>query len=245
MIRIAICDDEKEDRERIYNFLKSYQSEKSAEYDIRLYEYGEQLLKSGFEPDIVFLDIVMNEMDGIQTGVEIRRKRSDVIIIYITFLNEKMALALNQVHSYGYLVKPVVREELFQILSDAVAQVKRNLKMDTVKFLSENNTLIELSVKDIYYFEYCSRKIKIVARDKTYFYIKEKIGNIAEKMEKYGFFMSHQSFVVNLYYVDRISSQLLYMKNGDKVYLAQKRASAIRRKLIQTAKESINDGGSK
>ena len=64
-------------------------------------------------------------------------------------------------------------------------------------------------------------------------------------MKPYGFAMSHQSFVVNLYYVDKISNQMLIMKNGDKVYLAQKRASALRKQLMQIAKESINRGGSK
>ena len=55
--------------------------------------------------------------------------------------------------------------------------------------------------------------------------------------------MSHQSFVVNLYYVDKITSQTLIMKNGDTVYLAQKRASAVRKKLMQLVKETIENGG--
>ena len=64
-------------------------------------------------------------------------------------------------------------------------------------------------------------------------------------MDKYGFAMSHQSFVVNLYYVDKITLQTLLMRNGDEVSLAQKRASSFRKRLMKIAKESMNNGGCK
>ena len=57
--------------------------------------------------------------------------------------------------------------------------------------------------------------------------------------------MCHQSFVVNLYQVELIEGQMLLLKNGDKIYLAQKRASGIRKQLMQIAKNTMKDGGSK
>ncbi len=51
--------------------------------------------------------------------------------------------------------------------------------------------------------------------------LKEKIGEIAERMRRYSFEMSHQSFVVNLYEVKEIKGQMLLMKNGEMVCLAQ------------------------
>ena len=83
-------------------------------------------------------------------------------------------------------------------MSDAVEQVKRSNNVPYVTFLSENKAVINLAVTDIYYFEYCNRKNKIVAKDKTYTCIQEKISDIAEKMQPYGFAVSHQSFGVNL-----------------------------------------------
>lgn len=150
-----------------------------------------------------------------------------------------MTAALNQIHSFGYLVKPIYECEFNSILSDAITEIDQSSKSDIVVFLSDSHTLIELNARDIYFFEYFNRKIKIVTKDRTYICIKEKINNIADRMQKYGFAMSHQSFVVNLYHVDKISSQMLIMKNGEKVYLAQKRAAAFKRKLMQIAKESV------
>ena len=57
--------------------------------------------------------------------------------------------------------------------------------------------------------------------------------------------MSHQSFVINLYHVDQFVKQGLLMKNGDVVYLAQKRASMLRKELKQLVKETLENGGCK
>lgn len=245
MIRIAICDDEKRDRENLLGLLRECENAKVESFCINMYESGEQFLEDGFKPDILFLDIIMDEKDGIQIGAEIRKWNTNIVIIYVTNISERMAAAINQIHSYGYLMKPIVKEELRQVLAEAVKLVQCSSKIKYEKFLSEENTIIKLPVEDIYYFEYFNRKIKIVARDKTYICIKEKISGIANRMEQYGFVMSHQSFVVNLYHIDKISSQLLIMKNGATVYLAQKRAATLRKQLMKIAKESANNGGSK
>lgn len=245
MIKIAICEDDREDCLHIRNLLEEYAEKSGFQYSLSLFESGEQFLSSGFVPDILFLDIMMNEKDGIQVGEELGKNRTNILIIYTTNLSEKIIVALNRIHSFGYLIKPIDREAFDQMMSDAIREVQDNLPVDTVTFLSEDNTIIHLPVTDIYYFEYFERKIKIVAKDRTYVCIKEKIGAIAEKMEKYGFAMSHQSFVVNLYYVDKISYQTLLMKNGDEVYLAQKRTASLKKRLMQVAKELTCHGGSR
>lgn len=240
MIQIAICDEVKIDREEIYQLIRQHELDTQEEYHIKLFESGERLLKSRYKPDILLLGIIMKERDGIQIGEEIKNRYAGTIIIYITRISEKMSEAINRIHSFGYLVKPIVQKDLFRMMSDAVEQIKRSNDVPYVAFLSENKAVIHLAVTDIYYFEYCNRKIKIVAKDKTYICIQERIGDIAEKMKPYGFAMSHQSFVVNLYQVEAIDAQMLLMKNGTKIYLAQKRASTIRKQLVQIAKQSTS-----
>lgn len=105
------------------------------------------------------------------------------------------------------------------------------LEQSRVTFMLENHTLIRLRCRDILYFEYINRKIRIVTRDKEYICINERISDIERMMGPYGFAMCHQSFVVNLYGIEGIGTQELIMKNGDSVYLAQKRAATIRKEL--------------
>lgn len=122
------------------------------------------------------------------------------------------------------------------ILYDTVKKLWEIPGFAEVTFLSEYHSIIRLAVNDIYYFEYCNRKIKIVTAEKVYVCVKERIRDIAAKMEKYSFIMPHQSFVVNMYYIDKITSRSLIMRNGDAVCLAQKRASSIRKQMHQIVK---------
>lgn len=245
MIKIAVCDDEKKDREKVCELIREHGKQCLAEYELEFFESGEQFLESGFKADILFLDIIMDRRDGIQIGSQLKMQHMETLIIYITNLGGKISAALNQVHAYGYLVKPVEKEELFRIMSDAVRKINQSNKEQYETFLSEKNTILKLTVQEICYFEYCNRRIKIVTGNNTYLCVGEKMNGIAERMQPYGFAMSHQSFVVNLYQVELIERQMLLMKNGDRVYLAQKRASAIRKQLMQIAKNTMKDGGSK
>lgn len=239
MINIAICDDDRIDGEILFELVDGYLSCVKSNHHVELFESGEEFLGSGFVPDILFLDIIMDQKDGIQVGLEFKNCHEDTIIIYTTNLKEKMMIALNRLHAFGYLIKPINRDELFQILSDAIKKIQNRQKpaKDIVTFLSQNKTMLKLVAADIYYFEYCDRKVKIVTKDSTYL-CRDKIGSIAEKMEKYGFAMSHQSFVVNLSHIYMLKDHSVIMNNGDTVFLAQKRASAIRKKLMQAARES-------
>lgn len=238
MIKIAICDDEQKDRKLLYNFIQDFFIHKMpSEVLLKQFVSGEQLFGSGFRPDIVFLDIMLKEKDGIQVGSEIKQYDPDVIIIYITNLREKISIAINHIHAFGYLEKPISRENLFPVLTDAVNRLRNSVRAGKVTFLSESKSIIELAASDIYYFEYLQRRVKIVTKKRNYV-CKEKISDIANKMKPYGFAMCHQSFVVNLYEVEKMVPQNLIMKNGDYVYLAQKRQSAIRKMIIRIAEES-------
>lgn len=244
MIKIAICDDDERDRQKLDELIQKYIAEANEDLRMKQFKSGEQLIDSDFIPDILFLDIAMNEKDGIEIGMEIKRIKNDILIVYTTNLSHKMAVALNTVHSFGYLIKPIVKDDFFDMLSGAIRQIKlkeaegRNI----VSFVSSGNKVVYLHAMDIYYFEYVNRQLKAVTKDECYV-CKETVSEIAKKMEKYGFAMSHRSFVVNLYHVANISGQMLIMKNGARVYLAQKRMPAIKNRLLLLARESIGDGG--
>ncbi len=127
------------------------------------------------------------------------------------------------------------RDEILHFLSRV--EGKRDIifeeipQFSLVTFLTEQHTVIRLCCSDIFYFEYMNRKIRIVTKEKEYICINEKISDLAKRMKPYGFAMCHQSFVVNLHEIDEIHSQELVMRNGDHVYLAQKRAATIRKEL--------------
>ena len=138
MIKIAICDDEQKDREKLQGFIQEFMSNSSKIIFLEEFASGEQLLERGNDPAILFLDIMMGGKDGIQIGNEIKQHNPDVIIIYITNLREKISIAINQIHAFGFLEKPIVKENVFSLLDDAMDCLKQDVRADKVIFMSEN-----------------------------------------------------------------------------------------------------------
>lgn len=87
MFRIAICDDERQFRKRIHDILIEYMNENDILYEIDEFESGKDFISLGInlaKYDIVFLDVNMDELDGMETAQKIRKVSNDVFIVFIT-----------------------------------------------------------------------------------------------------------------------------------------------------------------
>ena len=87
MFRIAICDDERQFRKRIHDILIEYMNENDILYEIDEFESGKDFISLGInlaKYDIVFLDVNMDELDGMETAQKIRKVSNDVFIVFVT-----------------------------------------------------------------------------------------------------------------------------------------------------------------
>lgn len=225
MIKIGICDDDKNIVNKIKEYIEDYNKEK---FTISTYYSGEELVKSNENFNTIFLDVDMTGINGIETAKRIRVYDKEVKIIYVTSYADYINLAF-QVHAFGYLNKPINKEQIYSQLDEIISY--SDLKKDE-ELLSYTTTegIIRIKPSEIYYFEYFNRKVNMKTIDKTYI-IKDKITNIANKMESYGFYMPHKSFTVNLFYVKSIKSYDIYIMDGSVVPLSQKKSVAFREAL--------------
>ena len=111
------------------------------------------------------------------------------------------------VHAFAYLNKPIDSEQLCKQLDDAIDYSKYNLLPNYIEFFNLDN-LLKINPLDIYYFEYSNRKVKIVTKNKI-FYFKEKISKVLEIMNEYNFDMPHKSFIVNFYHIRYIKGYII------------------------------------
>lgn len=222
MINIAICDDNKNVISRMKECLEEYKNDKCL---IVTYECGEELLQEQKIFDIIFLDIDMQGLDGIETAKHIRKYDKNVKIIYVTNFTEYTNLAF-EVHAFGYLSKPIVKEKIYSQLDEATQYFNNKKENNLIEFVT-NEGIIRLAPSDIYYFEYVNRKVKIKTLNKTYI-TKQKISSIAVDMECFGFLVPHKSFTVNLFYIKAIKGYDLLMLDGSIVPLSQKRSVEFR-----------------
>ncbi len=234
MIKIAICDDDVLTLNKTKEIIESYNTKN---FDIYLYKSGEELLESNHKFDVIFLDIDMDGINGIETAKKIRTYDKEVKIIYVTNYTDYTYSAFS-VHAFGYLVKPIKAQLLYQQLDEVLSYIKED-KPILVEFMTDEG-LIRIDIKQIYYFEYQSRRIFMKTNDKTYI-LRDKISNMYAKMQEYCFEMPHKSFVVNLYNVKSIKNYNIYMMDDSIVPLSQKKSTEFRNKLNLYLSEHIEN----
>lgn len=247
MINIAICDDSKEDIKNIQEYVAEYMRDKGIPFQIHIFLSGDALLKIGDAFEVIFLDISMAGTNGIEVGKKLKKINKDIKIIYTTSFSEYWMQAVNYVHAFAYLKKPVnvrdVTVQIDEILRNMNNKVKEKQVVGFEVFTIKNGCKVDsifmnFNVDDLYYFEYVGRKIILKTKKGEYFFVGQ-MKNVIQKMEKYRFACCHRSFLVNLKYVQSIKGYDLYMRNGDKLPVSQKKSAEFRNKMNEFIQRSI------
>lgn len=238
MYRIAVCDDE----EAVALQVKKLILEWNPEAEVLCFLYGETLLSEYRPCHAVFLDIDMRGMNGIDTGKELRKIDREVKIVYLTAYRDYVAGAF-AVHAFQYLLKPVNRKKVANTLEEIFRYVKSPEKMAVLDFRTVEG-IVCLPPEDIYYFEYRNRRIRIVTGMEEYHMV-SRIGDVYERMKKFGFSMPHQSFVVNMLHVKNVKGGQIYLDNGMEIPLPQKKQKLWKQELIAYLSDRLEDGAAK
>lgn len=247
MFTIAVCDNNKKDSFKIETIVKSYMDTILIPYRFDTFHSGEELLDFHDKLDLVFLDIAMDGINGIQAGKKLREINRNVKIVYTTSYHQYCLQALNNVHAFAYLEKPISKEKAQLQLDEAIRCIQEeNEKMEIVKFeIVEitkegrlENKFKNFYVNDIYYFEYINRKIKIKLEYEEYFFI-DRMKDLAEKMQDYNFEICHQCFLINLTHVKKIKGYEVFLDNNEKLSVSQKKSADFRKKLNKFIQSSI------
>lgn len=238
MYRIAVCDDE----EAVVLQVKKLILEWNPEAEVFCCTSGEALLSDYRPCHAVFLDIDMKGINGIETGKELRKIDREVKIVYLTAYRDYVAGAF-AVHAFQYLLKPVSQKKLVSTLEEIFRYVKSPEKMTVLDFRTVDG-IVCLPAEDIYYFEYRSRKIRMVARTEEHDMV-GRISDINERMQKFGFSMPHQSFVVNMLHVKNVKGGQIFLDNGMEIPLSQKKQKLWKQELIAYLSGRLEAGAGK
>ena len=107
MIKFAVCDDEPSMTQKICEFISTYMQEnQDAAYHISSFSNGRSLLESSCDFDVIFLDIQMEQPDGMETAKMLRQRNIHCLVVFITVIKEYVFDAF-EVQAYDYLVQPI------------------------------------------------------------------------------------------------------------------------------------------
>lgn len=221
MIKIAICDDEEMICKKMIIIVQKYFEKINRAVWISDYRNGYELLNAHIRFDIIFLDIDMPKLNGIETAMKLRKWDVNSKIVYVTNYNTYIEKAF-KVHTFDYIHKPVLAEKIYLVLDEIVYYLDNLFEKQTFAFKTTEG-VITLALDEIYYFEYVLRRV-IIHSSKGEYTTMYSLKEIYEKFEKYNFAYPHKSFIVNMLYIKLIKSFDIFMENGDCIPLAQKRA---------------------
>lgn len=249
MFRISICDDEIHEIRKIQNIVKNFMIRNTIKYSITVFISGEDLIKSKEVFDVVFLDISMGEMDGLEVGIKLYQKNLNIRIIYVTSFNEFLNEAVNYAHAFAYLSKPIEEEQMFKQISELVKIIGID-KDDKVEMEFRNvievggdekeHLFVKVPISSIIYYEYVksTRKIRVKMKNKIYEFTGTMI-EIEQKMKMYEFGVCCRGFLVNLQHVIKVKGTKVYLISGEELPLSQKRAAKFKEQLGNFVHRSI------
>mgnify|MGYP002513373621 FL=1 len=217
---IAVVDDEKAIREHICGLVEEQQPESR----IEAYATGEELLASGKRFDIVFLDIQMEGMNGIEAARNLREKNAnlgveDTVLVFITGIKDYVFDAFD-LYAFQYLLKPIDERKFAEVLERAVREAAKK-KERRVLFIKSRNLTLDQS--DILYIESRAKKVEIHTAGaaqaiEIYAAMDELEGQLGEN-----FYRCHRAYIVNMDCITEYDGESITLTGGDRVYLTKKK----------------------
>lgn len=201
-VQIAICDDNAEDIRILSEALYAYDTS----CQILTYTDGDSLLEDCYERkiqfDILFMDIYMPGMNGIETAYKIRSCNKAAKIVFVSSSNEHYPEAYD-VFAFNYILKPIQREKLNRVMDQALMEI--NLECRQQISFSYKMVNYRILCRNILYIESRDKTICFHMTDNTTLHCYAKLDEILKQLPEESFIRCHQSFVVNIFHVTEMA----------------------------------------
>ncbi len=241
MIKIAICDDELVFIKQVQVLLNHILSDKNIIFSVNYFLSGEELCKSldnGFTYDIVFLDILMSGINGIDVGLRLNQSNNKKsILIYVSSYDTR-AKEVFCVNAHRFLSKPIEIQLFEEALISACEILDRSLKKVFSFICSDGH--VKLPLYNILYFEVVqSHRVDVITHKDNYTFY-GKLADVQSELLADDFLRIHQSYLINYDYIKNITYENVTMENDVLLWISGPRRKEIR-KIYKETKQRRNN----
>lgn len=215
-MKIAVCDDMREIRYEISLLAKKY----CPAGEIFQFSSAEEFLSFSSDFDIIFLDIEMGGLSGMEAAKAIRERkygRKKPVIIFVTAYPDYMEQAFD-VSAFHYLLKPVDKEKFGRVFSSALRETEENDPFIVIKTFGDTQKLL---LKDIFYIESSNKKV-ILHTKKGAIAVYRKMEELERELTG-SFFHCHRCFLVNMESISGYSFEEIKLVNGETLMMSKKK----------------------
>lgn len=217
MIRIFLCDDKPQMIDKYGTLINKIAQKNRITITLFTFRSGESLIfhlsDAPNNSDIIFLDILMGELNGIEVAKQLRKIGCNSVIIFLT-TSEDYVFDAFDISPVQYLIKGSTSDERFEeVFLRAVSLVEDNKAEMFVFKLGSARKVIP--IKDISYFEIWKRLVKIHCQGGESFEYYSTMEQLEKQMQEKGFVRVHRSYLVNLQYISKFQRPNLLLKTGE------------------------------
>ena len=233
MICIAVCDDEKNMSDHIKKMTRDFFRRKNVEVSILQFSGGEELLQYDKKIDILFLDIQMEKMDGMETAKKLRKRKFQGFLIFVTVLKEMVFQAF-EVQAYDYLVKPVEAGAFAKMMERLFASLQNADESGLLVQKGYESRII--SLEDIVFCEIIDRKIYLHLSTSEVVDYYERIEKLEARLGS-GFFRCHRSYLINPDYLSQYGDGQVMLDNGERIPVSKNYRQALMKRMMEYMEE--------
>ena len=231
-IIIGLCDDNIIHRNLLHSYICKFFNKLN--YDILEFLSGEELLTNYPKNiDLLFLDIQMSDLNGMDTARRIREFDSNVEIIFTTALLDYVCEGY-EVNAYRYMLKPIDYNIFKNNMSKCIENIIK--KKSYYLTISDKSKLIKIKFDDILYIETSKRQL-IIHTANGHEIIKMSMRKLEKFLNK-DFFRCHNSFIVNLEKINKIDVSDIYINNAT-IPISKHRRKQLKARLIEVLGDKL------
>lgn len=235
MLSIAICDDSTADVEKIERLLEQIDN-KPMKYDV--FYNGQDLFDHRKECDLNYnlyiLDIEMDQMDGLDIAKRIRKTDMKALIVFLTSFSSYVYNVF-EVVTFDFIQKPITFSKLYDVLNKAENYLQLTRKNFIFNYKRRQRCI---NCEDIIYFEKSKRQA-IIHTESVDYMCNMKVAEIWQQLDSSVFVHIHNSYIVNLEYIQEIERDKLYLKNGSALYISRNYKQLVREKHLLFMREKL------
>lgn len=211
MINIALVDDDDEMRNKLASYIKKHEKECHLKFEVSEFKSAAKLLENYTEYyNIIFMDIQMEGIGGIEAAEKIREKDNDVILIFVTNMPNYVITGY-RVKALGYLLKPVSYVDfIFQLQksTDRLEAIKNHYIL-----VESAGEFIRIDLSQVMYIESSKHKV-LIYTEKDAIEIYSSLKKLETILSKYYFARCNNCYLVNLRYVKKIAGNEVFFVNS-------------------------------
>ena len=219
-MRVAVCDDDSRELDRILSIIKAYKHERKVPLAYKTFQSATELIShvnsGGY--GILLLDILMPGINGMEAAHEIRMLDSEVKIVFLTSSPE-FAVQSYAVKAYDYILKPVSKDKLFSILDAVIADDQKTLAGLTVK---THSGIARILFSRLAFVEIINRKLYFHMAEGGVQEITSSLTAFEEELlARPEFVKVHRSYIVNLWHMSELAQNKFITNTGKTVPISR------------------------